>query len=293
MYNIEQLRMFVAAVELGSFSASARKLGKVQSAVSQGISNLEIDFDVQLFDRSTRKPTLTQEGEQLFKQVKAIVLQVEDLNVTVNAIGNNEEGLVRVAFDDALFLPSLAKILDVFSQTFPATEVDLISTSSTDVIGLIEESRADIGLMFTDLNFNMDTNPCFIGNLPFYAVCHPSHPLAPLDEAKVSDFILHRQLVLRGHNSGLIDQFPTIAGKFWWSTSFRAIKDVVLNSKAGWAYLPHHMVEAEIKNKTLVEINSSFDHKAWSPPVDLVTSKLQVKGPAQLWLEDKLKTLLD
>ncbi|MGB1280461.1 MAG: helix-turn-helix domain-containing protein, partial [Vibrio cyclitrophicus] len=54
MYNIEQLKMFVYAVELGSFSASARQLGKVQSAVSQGISNLEIDFNVQLFDRSTR-----------------------------------------------------------------------------------------------------------------------------------------------------------------------------------------------------------------------------------------------
>ena len=59
MYNIEQLKMFVYAVELGSFSASARELGKVQSAVSQGIHNLEIDFNVQLFDRSTRKPTLT------------------------------------------------------------------------------------------------------------------------------------------------------------------------------------------------------------------------------------------
>ena len=45
MYNIEQLKMFVYAVELGSFSGSARHLGKVQSAVSQGISNLEIDFN--------------------------------------------------------------------------------------------------------------------------------------------------------------------------------------------------------------------------------------------------------
>ena len=48
MYNIEQLRMFVEAVEQGSFSASARKLGKVQSAVSQGINNLEIDLNIQL-----------------------------------------------------------------------------------------------------------------------------------------------------------------------------------------------------------------------------------------------------
>ena len=57
MYNLDQLNMFVTAAKLGSFSACARKLGKVQSAVSQGISNLEIDLDVTLFDRSTRKPS--------------------------------------------------------------------------------------------------------------------------------------------------------------------------------------------------------------------------------------------
>ena len=133
MYNIEQLKMFVYAVELGSFSASARHLGKVQSAVSQGISNLEIDFNVELFDRSTRKPSLTKEGEQLFKQVKAIVLQVEDLNASVSAIGTGEEGLIKIALDDSLLVPNLSRILSEFTQYFPATEVELIACTTTEV----------------------------------------------------------------------------------------------------------------------------------------------------------------
>lgn len=44
MYNIEQLKMLVLCAELGSFSACARNLGKVQSAVSQGIANFEINL---------------------------------------------------------------------------------------------------------------------------------------------------------------------------------------------------------------------------------------------------------
>ena len=175
MYNIEQLRMFVEAVEQGSFSASARKLGKVQSAVSQGINNLEIDLNIQLFDRSTRKPTLTREGRQLFKQVKAIVLQVEELNASVESIENGDEELIRLAVDDALMVPNLPKILLQFAESFPATESELISTASMDVVESLTSRQADIGIMFTDLDFSQDIHPCFIGHLPFKAICHPDH----------------------------------------------------------------------------------------------------------------------
>jgi len=293
MYNLEQLRMFVEAVELGSFSASARKLGKVQSAVSQGISNLEIDFNTTLFDRSTRKPTLTKEGQQLFKQIKAIVLQVEDLNVSVRSIGNQEEDIIKFALDDCLLMPALFDVLSVFSSRFPATEIELMSVSSTDVIALICEQRADIGLMFTDLSFNRDIEPCFIGNLPFISVCHPDHVLAQAGEVKVADLVSHRQLMLRGYKGESVEQFPVIAGKVWWSNSFNSIKEMMLHSNLGWAYLPSHLVECDIKNNRLAEVNISVDHKAWCPPVDLVTSKASAKGPALTWLEEHVKTLLD
>lgn len=285
--------MFVTAVELGSFSACARKLGKVQSAVSQGIGNLEIDFDIQLFDRSTRKPTLTKQGAQLFKQAKAIVLQVEDLSVCVQSIGNQEEDVIKLALDDALIMPSLFGVLSQFADRFPATEIELLSVSSTDVIAVIGEQRADVGLMFTDLTFNRDIEPCFIGNLPFSSVCHPDHALAQMDQVKATDLAVHRQLMLRGYKGESIEQFQVIAGKVWWANSFHTIKHMISNGNLGWSYLPSHSVQEDIANGVLAEVNISFDHKAWCPPVDLVVSKLGSKGPALSWLEEGLKVLLD
>ena len=73
MQNLEHIRMLVLSADLGSFSACARKLGKVQSAVSHGINSLEIDLNVTLFDRSTRKPTLTPAGERLYRSAKALL----------------------------------------------------------------------------------------------------------------------------------------------------------------------------------------------------------------------------
>ena len=64
MINLEQTIAFVTTVEAGSFSAAARKLNKSQSSVSIGVSNLEDELGLSLFDRQTRKPTLTKAGEK-------------------------------------------------------------------------------------------------------------------------------------------------------------------------------------------------------------------------------------
>ena len=65
--------MFVIAAEQGSFSACARKTGKVQSAVSQAINNLEIDLGVTLFDRTSRQPVLTEAGTRLLKMAQGLM----------------------------------------------------------------------------------------------------------------------------------------------------------------------------------------------------------------------------
>ncbi len=68
--TLDQMRIFVAAVDEGSFSAAARKLGRVQSAVSQSIAALEGQLGVALFDRSGKTPRLTPAGVALAKDAR-------------------------------------------------------------------------------------------------------------------------------------------------------------------------------------------------------------------------------
>ncbi|MEH6403230.1 MAG: LysR family transcriptional regulator [Sneathiella sp.] len=292
MYNLEQLRMFVESAELGSFSACARKLGKVQSAISQGIANLEIDLNIQLFDRTTRKPSLTPEGKQLFTYAEAVLRQTEELNTAVQAVERGDEAIIRLALDNALFVPALGKILQEFGETFPATAIEVIYTPSTDVISHIKKQRADLGLMFSDLSFKQDVQLGFIGHVPFHAVCNPVHALAKIESVNVSDLIPHRQLVLRGEIAAGFDQFTRISAEIWWANSFHAIEAMVKQG-IGWAYIPCHLVDEAIKNKELVQLPLSFDHKPWSLSVDLIRAKNQNMGTAQSWLHERLTHLLD
>ena len=101
MPSLDQLQMFINAADSGSFSAAARRLGKGQSAVSLGIANLEIDLGVELFDRATRKPQLTREGERLLGFARAVVQQALDLEIAASALMQGAETRIRLAVDDA------------------------------------------------------------------------------------------------------------------------------------------------------------------------------------------------
>jgi len=292
MNNIEQIRMFVKTVQLGSFSACARQLGKVQSAISQGIANLEIDMDVQLFNRTTRKPSLTSEGERLLPYAEAILHQVNEFQTIVDSINKGEEPLIRLAMDNALMVPKLTELLSDFNRRFPTTSIEINTTPSTDVINQIHQGKADIGLMFADLSFKQTVDLCFIGNLPFYAVCGKNHPLAGRSALKVGDLIPHKQISIRGENNEDNVLSPAMSASLWWANDFLNIRGLVMQD-IGWSYLPIHLVEKELKDGSLCQLDLAFDHKAWSPPIDLVTEKNRSQGDALQWLFDSLKCLLD
>ena len=71
--TLDQMRIFVTAVDEGSFSAAARKLGPVQSAVSQSIAALEGHLGVALFDRTGKTPRLTPAGAALAKDARRLL----------------------------------------------------------------------------------------------------------------------------------------------------------------------------------------------------------------------------
>lgn len=79
-WNLDQLQAFVVAVEQGSFSAAARKIGKAQSRISTAIANLELDLGFDLFDRSNRLPVLTEQGREMYIDARSVLSQCQRLS---------------------------------------------------------------------------------------------------------------------------------------------------------------------------------------------------------------------
>lgn len=292
MFNLEQLRMFVGTAETGSFSACARKLGKAQSAISQGIANLEIDFGVEIFDRSSRRAILTVDGQRLLKYAQVVLQQSEELSAAAQSIVRQEEPLITIALENALQMPSFGKVLYEFSKRFSATEVEVLSVASPDIISLVENGRADMGIMLTDMSFKREVDLRYIGNIQLCAICGPEHALSKYEDIEISEVAGYTQMILSGENRGELDHEVSISAVKWRSNNVHCLIELIMQGN-GWGYLPMHLVGSYIENGQLHKMSMRLDDKLWSPSVDMVTQKSRIAGPSLNWLIQNLTVFLE
>jgi DNA-binding transcriptional LysR family regulator len=134
--RISCMQSFVRTVETGSFSAVAREMNTTQPTISKQIAALEEYLDVQLLVRSTRKVSLTDEGDRFYKHSLQVL---ETLSEAESSVGNRQEpsGLLRVncsvAFGQMQIVPKLNRFLDLY----PQIKIDL--TLADYFVDLVEE----------------------------------------------------------------------------------------------------------------------------------------------------------
>ena len=292
MLSLRQLKIFVVCAEVGSFSAAARKLGTAQSVVSQAIANLEIDLGQPLFDRSTRKPTITEQGQRLLAHAQATLIQSQELELAASALAAGDESELSVVVDPALLLPELYRFLERFYLRFPATNLILNVANSYDIPKMVRLQKAQFGLMLIDDSMPTGVELGLLGHLPFFVVVHPSHPLTELSSVTRADLAKYRQLLVRNDEEKVSTMLPDISPKKFWSNDFEALKHMA-EYNFGWCYLPAHIAKASIKNRRLIRLPVSFDIKTWTIPIDRVMSINTAKGPALQWLAETSENLFD
>src|SRR4051812_13767254 len=96
-FSSDNVAVFLAVLDHGSFSAAARALGRVPSAVSMGISNLEAELDLQLFDRSGGEPQPTDAAHSLEPQARLLASQLKQLQVQALALTQGLESRLTLA----------------------------------------------------------------------------------------------------------------------------------------------------------------------------------------------------
>ncbi len=135
--SLDQLDSFVTAAETGSFSAAARKLGKAQSAISTSTANLEIDLNVQLFDRDGKYPALTGDGEILLREAKTILIRCTDFQNHAAGISDGVDSRIRVTVDEIIPHSFFLDLLNRFGETFPDTELEILYGALSDIQTLV------------------------------------------------------------------------------------------------------------------------------------------------------------
>jgi DNA-binding transcriptional LysR family regulator len=119
-YSPEALEAFAQTVASGSFSAAARRLGKSQSTVSESISRLEIDLGLELFDRSSKHPVLTEAGRAMLGRIEDVLAASDKLRRAAGRLAEGMDPLLRWCCPTPISLPISKPVWRSWTNAFPS-----------------------------------------------------------------------------------------------------------------------------------------------------------------------------
>jgi DNA-binding transcriptional LysR family regulator len=292
--TIEQLRTLRAVAEAGSFSAAARKLGRVQAAVSQSIDRLETQLGLRLFDRSGRVPRLTQHGEAVVAAAARTLGDVDALDELVASLKRGAETTLRIVVDVMFPTDALVAFAKEFCATHPSIELVLFTEVLSAVTAHVRERRSTWGIAIEDADMK-DLDQRAIAAVRLVPVAAPGHALAlcagPIDAAGLSDAV---QIVLGEHRHEAeqgADDHGVLSRRRWRVVDL-ATKHALIANGLGWGHMPEHVVRDDLRAGRLVALNlEAWGRAALQRSLVLVRRRDVVMGPIARWAQGRLGEL--
>jgi DNA-binding transcriptional LysR family regulator len=286
--SLEALTVLDAIERMGSFAAAAGELHRVPSALTYTMAKLEDDLGVKLFDRTSRRASLTPAGRELLEEGRTLLSLARELERRVQQVGRGWEVELRIALDITHQAEALLPMLAEFDAEHSGTRVRL----SYEVLGgtwdAVQTGRVDLaigaaGEPVNQAGFSLRR----MDPLPFLFAVSPTHPLAgmrePLQPAEIQR---HRAVAVadtaRSHparSSGVLLGQDTLT-----VPDFTA-KVAAQRAGLGVGYLPEPIAREEHEAGRLLikEVAEpkleSFQYLAW---------KTSNKGKALAWFLARL-----
>lgn len=249
---LQQLDVFVLAVDHKSFSAASRKLGHAQSYISNTISSLEDTLGFALFEREGQYPTLTKEGNWVYSQAVSIVSQKDHiLNNATKALKMQE---ISIMVEECL---THSFLIDSLSNCLPKQKdvtLNLKSGHSSEVVDLVSNSSVDVGIVscFDSYDSRIVSIPLPCVPLGFYASSF--HALSNENDITIEALRSHRQLLLDASND-MSSQMYNISNDIWRTDSLMSIATLI-GMGFGWGILPVSFADSFVSNKKIVKLKS-------------------------------------
>jgi DNA-binding transcriptional LysR family regulator len=270
-FSSDNVAVFLAVLDHGSFSAAARALGKVPSAVSMAMANLEAALDLVLFDRTGREPLPTDAARALEPRARQIALQLRQLDVHALALHAGLEKTLAIAIAPELLAAPWSAPLQTLALEFPALEVDIVSAPQANAMRMLHEGAVQLALVFERPGLDAREGFQEVSSELLVAVVSPDHPLYQPEQSCVSheDLIAGRQIAVAGDADSRLNNRTLVSRTTWRTDSHLATLGLV-QAGLGWAYLPRALVQPLVATGALVEIvleNMSNEIRLWADVV--------------------------
>ncbi len=157
--NLDLYRTFYAVATQLSFSKAAKALFISQSAVSQNISSLEMALETKLFQRSTKRVSLTPEGETLLSHIEPAINSILRGEQQLTEYKDLTRGHLHIGVSDTICKYYLIDYLKAFHEVYQGIDIEITNRTSIQCVQLLKNNQVDLiltNLPNDELGSNME-----------------------------------------------------------------------------------------------------------------------------------------
>ena len=291
--TLDQMRALIAGSETGSFSAAARKLGRVQSAISQSIQSLENTLGIELFDRDAKTPKLNENGRIVLQDAYGLVHGAEAMRTRAQSIADNIEPELTLAIDSMFPNDLLMTALRAFAKEFPTVAVTLFTEGLGAAEQRLRDGVARLGI-YSPLSTarSNDLQWEHLTTVAMIPVVASDHPLAketmPVERHTLEKYV---QLVLTDRTPLSQNLRGGILSLHIWRFADLGTRMEFLLAGFGWCNMPRHLVARHIDAGRLRELDLK-ERGGIELPLHVVYERGRPPGKAGRWFIEELRRLL-
>ncbi len=257
--EIRQIQSFIMITQEGSFSKAAEILGYSQSAITVQIRLLENELGFKLFDRVSKRISLTSQGRQFLECATQISMQVrraEQLKANASELHNP----LHIGTLTSLCFSKFPPILNYFRQNHYKVTMRITTASPKELIEMMDRNQLDLIYILDRSRSNSSWVKVMEIPEPIVFAASPDFHLAGRDEISL-DELLKEPFFLTERNENYrreLDHFLEACGKSL--TPFLEISSTefiiqMVKENCGITYLPYFAVQKAIQDGSLTTLN--------------------------------------
>jgi len=257
MDTLDGMRTIVAAVETGSFTAAGERQGISKALVSKYVGEVESRLGVRLFNRSTRRLSLTEEGRRYYDQAVPLLEEFSVMVDNVTGAQSSPRGLLRVSMPQTFGEMSLSPLIPKFLKTYPDLSLDL--QLSDRMIDMLEEG-IDVVIRIGGVD-DSSLIARHIKTLPLTLCASPEYIAQQGEPLNAEDITQHTCIIDSNFRIG--KQWPIVDPEGQTTSievsskvavnSPRAVKEIAI-AGGGIGMIPRFIIESELQKGVLKEI---------------------------------------
>lgn len=269
--NSEQLELILEIIDRGNFSAAARALNRVPSAVSMAIANLEAELNLKLFERSKNHLTPTDVALSIEPHARLIVTKMRQLELHLTELSTGLETDISIGVAADINQKFLLAGIEHLIQRYPLLNIEMLSAPQQELKTRLQNNEIDLYIAYSSSSIDINERFRLLGVEKFVAAVSPKDALQLKENHKneltmLSEF---RQIIVASKNYPLPDPRVLVSDSCWYTDNLSMAISMV-EQGMGWGNFPLSVVSEHFYKRSLVRLEFNDTTNGLDMPIHAI-----------------------